>query len=151
MIVVLMHQSIRRAHHDATADRTAPRVALRRAAPPRSRLYDLVAYPAFTQPVIDKGAPVKWRLIDPALFTALTLNLSKNAPRPNAGKLYIDFLLSDEGQELLAANRQIPALPSKIPPVYASIGSTKLVPQAHELETERFDFFQQKMKEFFVR
>lgn len=111
----------------------------------------LVAYPAFTQPIIDKGAPVKWRLIDPALFTALTLNLSKNAPRPNAARLYIDYLLSDEGQETLAANRQIPALPARMPKVYESVATTKLVPQAHELETEKFDFFQQKMKEFFVR
>lgn len=111
----------------------------------------LVAYPAFTQPIIDKGAPVKWRLIDPALFTALTLNLSKNSPRPNAGRLYINFMLSDEGQQILADQRQIPALAAKMPKVYESVATTKLVPQAHELEASRFDFFQTRMKEYFVR
>jgi ABC-type Fe3+ transport system substrate-binding protein len=111
----------------------------------------LVAYPAFTQPVIDKGAPVKWSLIDPALFTGLTLNLSKNAPRPNAGKLFIDYVVSEEGQKILAEKAQVPALPQALPAVYQPITRVKLVPQAHELEAEKADFFKQKMQEYFVR
>jgi len=111
----------------------------------------LVAYPAFTQPVIDKGAPIKWALIDPALFTGLTLNLSKNAPRPNAGKLFIDYVISEEGQKILADKAQVPALASALPAVYQPITKVKLVPQAHELEAQRADFFKQKMQEYFVR
>ncbi|MDA1311199.1 MAG: extracellular solute-binding protein [Proteobacteria bacterium] len=111
----------------------------------------LVAYPAFTQPVIDKGAPIKWALIDPALFTGLTLNLSKNAPHPNAAKLFIDYVVSEEGQGILAANSQVPALPQALPDIYKSISSVKLVPQAHELESEKADYFRAKIQEYLVR
>lgn len=111
----------------------------------------LVAYPAFTQPIIDKGAPIKWALIDPALFTGLTLNLSKNAPHPNAAKLFIDYVLSEEGQKTLAANSQVPALPSALPDIYQPISKVKLVPQAHELESEKGDYFREKMQEYLKR
>ena len=111
----------------------------------------MVAYPSFTQPIIDKGAPIEWALIDPALFTGLTFNLSANAPHPNAAKLYIDFVLSLDGQKIIAENNQIPALPDLLPPVYSRMKEVKLFPQAHELEVERFDYFQEKMREHFVR
>jgi len=111
----------------------------------------LVAYPAFTQPIIDKGAPIKWALIDPALFTGLTIQLSKNAKNPNAAKLFIDYIISDEGQKILADQSQVPALPSALPAAYQPITKVKLVPQAHELEAEKADFFKAKMQEYFVR
>lgn len=111
----------------------------------------LVAYPAYTQPLIDQGAPIEWALVDPALYTGQTLNLSANAPNPNAARLFIDFVMSEEGQRLLAEQKQVPALAAAMPPVYARIGEVELVPQAHELQAERFDFFDEKMKEFFVR
>ena len=111
----------------------------------------LVAYPSFTQPLIERGAPLKWALVDPVIYTALAVNLAKNAKNPNAGKLFINFLTSQEGQKLLVERAQIPAMPSEMPAVYAPVAKAKLVPQAIELEAQRFDFFQAKIKEYFVR
>jgi iron(III) transport system substrate-binding protein len=111
----------------------------------------LVAYPSYTQPLISKGAPIQWGLFDPVLFTGRTLNLSKNSKNVNAGKLYIDFVLSREGQQVVAQMNEIPALAELMPDVYKPIGQAKLVPQAHELEMEKFDYFQEKMREYFVR
>jgi iron(III) transport system substrate-binding protein len=34
--------------------------------------------------------------------------LAAHAPHPNAGKLFIDFLLSKEGQEMLIGFRRVP-------------------------------------------
>jgi hypothetical protein len=42
-------------------------------------------------------------------------------------------------------------MPAKMPPVFAPIGKVTLVPQAIELEAQRFDFFQAKIREFLVR
>jgi iron(III) transport system substrate-binding protein len=111
----------------------------------------VVAYPSFTQPLMDRGAPLKWRLFDPVIYTALTINLSRNARSPNAGRLFIDFITSEAGQRLLADRAQIPAMPAMLPPAFAPIAQVTLVPQAIDLEQQRFDFFQQKMREFFVR
>lgn len=111
----------------------------------------LVAYPSFMQPVIDKGAPIEWGVIDSTLFTALSFNLSKFAKHPNAAKLFIEFFTSNEGQQVIADLKQIPALPDMLPPIFERIKGTTLHPQAHELETERFEFFQEKMREYLVR
>jgi ABC-type Fe3+ transport system substrate-binding protein len=37
--------------------------------------------------------------------------LLKSAPHPNAGKLFIEFILSEEGQKVVAAAGYIPARP----------------------------------------
>ena len=57
----------------------------------------------------DQGAPVKWLPISPALVSLVTTSVAKNAPHPNAAKLYMDFLLSDEGQTIFRDNFYVPA------------------------------------------
>src|SRR5512139_207098 len=47
------------------------------------------------------GAPVDWQAIEPVPALVKTLGLAKNAPHPHASMLFIDFLLSKEGQKIL--------------------------------------------------
>lgn len=50
----------------------------------------------------DKGAPIQWIAPDPLVGgDPNKIALLKNAPRPNAAKIFIDFMLSMEGQKLL--------------------------------------------------
>ncbi len=49
-----------------------------------------------------QGAPVDWVAVDPLISRQFALALLKGAPHPNAGKLYIDFMLSKETQQELA-------------------------------------------------
>ena len=50
----------------------------------------------------EKGAPLQWVAPNPlAGGDPNKISLLKNAPRPNAAKLFIDFMLSAEGQKLL--------------------------------------------------
>ena len=49
------------------------------------------------------GAPIDWVAADPIIGLTFGLGLVKDAPHPNAARLFIDFLLSREGQEILAA------------------------------------------------
>ena len=50
-----------------------------------------------------QGAPVDWVAVDPLISRQFALALLKGAPHPNAGKLYLDFLLSKEAQQELAS------------------------------------------------
>ena len=64
-----------------------------------------------------KGAPVNAGLLDPVPSAAGTISVIKDAPHPHAAMLLMDFLLSREGQKILAdaeyfpANPDVPALP----------------------------------------
>jgi ABC-type Fe3+ transport system substrate-binding protein len=58
-------------------------------------------YEHLVQAVKKKGAPVQSVAADPVLSRVHTIALTKNAPHPNAGRLYIDFVLSEEGQKIL--------------------------------------------------
>jgi iron(III) transport system substrate-binding protein len=49
-----------------------------------------------------QGAPVDWVAVDPLISRQFAIALLKGAPHPNAGKLYIDFMLSKETQQELA-------------------------------------------------
>ena len=65
-----------------------------------------------------QGAPVQWLKMPPMIMTPNTVSLVKNAVHPNAAKLLIEFLLSRQGQEIMAANDYMPAdpeVPLKVP------------------------------------
>ncbi len=49
-----------------------------------------------------QGAPIEPVLADPVLSRPWHMMLAKRAPHPNAGRLFIDFSLSHEGQQLVA-------------------------------------------------
>ena len=59
-----------------------------------------------------KGAPVKWLKVEPIPAPFHSIGLVKNAPHPNAAKVLIDFLLSEEGQRTFANVGYLPAMPS---------------------------------------
>jgi iron(III) transport system substrate-binding protein len=59
-----------------------------------------------------KGAPVAWLKVEPIPAPFHSIGLVKNAPHPNAAKLLIDFLLSEEGQRAFADVGYLPAMPS---------------------------------------
>jgi iron(III) transport system substrate-binding protein len=48
-----------------------------------------------------KGSPVEFLALDPVISAAGLVGINKLAPHPNAAKLFIDFVLSKEGQELI--------------------------------------------------
>ena len=58
-----------------------------------------------------RGAPVDWVPTEDAMGALLILGLFKG-PHPNAGKLLIDFLMSDEGQTLFRDADYIPVSPN---------------------------------------
>jgi iron(III) transport system substrate-binding protein len=49
----------------------------------------------------EKGAPIGWTAVGAAPAIMVGIGLSSQAPHPNAAKLYMDFVLSREGQKLM--------------------------------------------------
>ncbi|MCW4115452.1 extracellular solute-binding protein [Aurantimonas sp. MSK8Z-1] len=58
-----------------------------------------------------QGAPIEWLRMEPLVSSASLLGLIKGGPNPNAGKLFIDWLLSEEGQRVLASTSYLPTRP----------------------------------------
>jgi iron(III) transport system substrate-binding protein len=48
-----------------------------------------------------KGAPIDWLGLEPTISRLHPIALARTAPHPNAAKLYIDFILSKEAQEII--------------------------------------------------
>ena len=59
-----------------------------------------------------KGAPVKWIPMEPATGVLSVVSIPKAAPHPNAAKLFEDFLVSKEGQQLYRQAEYLPADPA---------------------------------------
>jgi ABC-type Fe3+ transport system substrate-binding protein len=64
----------------------------------------------------EKGAPVEWLRLDPATVTPGQMGLVKNGQHPNAGLLFVEFLLSKEGQQIFQKANYLPARPD-VPPL----------------------------------
>ena len=69
----------------------------------------VVAYANIIQNLAEKGAPVDWTPLEPAVISVNTVMLGARAAHPNAGKLLVDFTLSKEGQEKLWDFQRIPS------------------------------------------
>ena len=60
------------------------------------------------------GAPVDWIRWSPAVASLSVASVVKDSPHPNAAKLFLDFLISEEGQKIFADADYIPTNP-KVP------------------------------------
>jgi iron(III) transport system substrate-binding protein len=69
----------------------------------------VIAYANIIQYLAEKGAPVDWLPLEPAVISVNTVMLGAKATHPNAAKLFIDFTLSKEGQEKLWDFQRIPS------------------------------------------
>ena len=59
--------------------------------------------------LIEKGAPIKWKPLSPTFGRPNAIGVSNRAPHPHAAMLFVDFMLSKEGQELLKQRNRVPA------------------------------------------
>ena len=62
-----------------------------------------------------KGAPSGWIPLEPSLGVLSVMSLTSRSPHPSAGKLLIDFAVSQEGQKLFRQADYMPADPD-VPP-----------------------------------
>jgi iron(III) transport system substrate-binding protein len=56
-----------------------------------------------------KGAPIRWKALEPTFGRPNAVAVAKRAPRPHAALLFVDFMLSPEGQTLMKERNRVPA------------------------------------------
>ena len=73
-----------------------------------------------------KGAPVEWvRTFDPLVALRGAVAISASAPHPNAARLFVDYYLSKEAQQIVRTWGKVPAHP-EIEPFHKSLQSKDL-------------------------
>ncbi|HKY06999.1 MAG TPA: extracellular solute-binding protein [Candidatus Binatia bacterium] len=95
-----------------------------------------------------QGAPVDWIAMEPALVALHPISIIERAPHPNAAKLFIDFVLSEEGQRLFASRGREPVRPGIRPEGYPS--HLRVVPSRVEL-AEKLADYTRRYEALFVR
>ncbi len=56
-----------------------------------------------------KGAPVQWKALNPTFGRPNAIGVARHAPHPHAAMLFVDFMLSKEGQTLIRDRNRVPA------------------------------------------
>jgi iron(III) transport system substrate-binding protein len=71
--------------------------------------FALTTYSHGAEKMKQRGAPVEWYAIEPAIGRANGIAISKGAPHPHAAALFLDFVLSPEGQAILEKGGYVPS------------------------------------------
>ena len=97
------------------------------------------------------GAPVAWLPLDAAWATLHTIGLTADAPHPNAGRLFLDFITSRAGQEIFREANYIPMhpdVPAKDPAMKAEQGGYKAIvlsPEEVDTNAQRYQKIYQEI------
>jgi iron(III) transport system substrate-binding protein len=97
-----------------------------------------------------KRAPVEWvRTSKPIVLDIQAAALSAQAAHPNAARLYIDFLLSADGQSVIYQDKKIPIRPGVVPESSAlHPGSLDLYPSPSKVTTN-LNYYAAKFEQTF--
>lgn len=89
------------------------------------------------------GAPIEWIAPDPVIGLTFGTAVVKDAPHPNAARLFSDFLLSREGQEITAAaGYYVPRTDVVSPILRETPAKTKIIPLPMALAPRYNEYFQ---------
>ena len=69
----------------------------------------LTAYHSNIIPLMRKGAPIDFVPVQPVVARPQGIGVARNAPHPNAALLFLDYVLSPEGQRLFESMGRAPA------------------------------------------
>jgi iron(III) transport system substrate-binding protein len=97
---------------------------------------------------VDSGAPVDWKLPEPAWGTPWYSHVLSAAPHPNAAQVLADFMVTDEGQTAL--NTGYASVLGKGDGAVADATDITLPDQA-ELTPEKVQAYQQKWEALFLQ
>jgi iron(III) transport system substrate-binding protein len=96
-----------------------------------------------------RGAPIDWTTLGPVLVNLTGHGVAVRAPHPNAAKLFVDFILSQEGQgHVLSIDRWI--IRSDLFSEQAAIKDLKLIPVNPALG-ENMEYYARQSREIFSK
>jgi len=94
-----------------------------------------------------EGAPIEWIAPEPVIGLTFGTAVVKDAPHPNAARLFNDFLLSREGQDIIAAAGYfVPRTDVASPILKETPAKTKIVPLPMSLAPRYNEYFQSYRK-----
>jgi len=103
----------------------------------------VVAFANGVERLKKEGAPIEWIGADPIIGLTFGLALVKDAPHPNCAKLFIDYLLSKEGQEIIAdAGYYVPRRDIAAPIMKQVPPKMKVIPLPMSLAVRYNEYFQ---------
>ena len=71
--------------------------------------FALTVYNFTAEQLKQRGAPLEWFVLPPAIARANGVAVARRAQHPHAALLYYDFMISDEGQDILLKRDFVPA------------------------------------------
>jgi iron(III) transport system substrate-binding protein len=96
------------------------------------------------------GAPIDWvRFKGPTITAINAISIPEKAPHPNAARLFVDFALSKDGQNLSRGLRRIPARPDVLPDPPSLIQGLQLYPARPEGMIENYNDTVARFNEIF--
>ena len=112
--------------------------------------YDLQIVAYWYRPHLMKkqGAPVDWIAMEPAIVALHPISVVNRAPHPSAAKLFIDFVLAEEGQKIFVQRGRESARVGMKPEGYP--GHLKLAPSRVQL-AEKLEEYNRRYEALFVR
>jgi iron(III) transport system substrate-binding protein len=98
------------------------------------------------------GAPIDWvRFKGPTITAINAIAIPEKAPHPNAARLFVDFALSKEGQNLSRSLRRVPGRPDVLPDPPSLIQGLQLYPARPEGMIENYNDTVARFNEIFNR
>jgi len=96
------------------------------------------------------GAPVDWVAVNPVQTMVFPIFTTKTAPHPNAAKLFVDYILSKEGQIFQRSLNRIPTRRDVPPDPPRLIQGMTFYPDKME-EVNRYDEYSRMFNKIFVK
>jgi iron(III) transport system substrate-binding protein len=112
--------------------------------------YDLQIVAYWYRPYLMKkqGAPVDWVAMEPSIVATHPISVVDRAPHPNAARLFIDYVLSEEGQKIFIQRGRESARTGLKPEGYPS--HLKLAPSRMQL-AEKLAEYTRRYESLFVK
>ena len=96
-----------------------------------------------------RGAPIDWvRLSDPLYGELVPIGIMAESPHPNAASLFVDYVLSKEGQEVFRNLGKLPARSDVAPKYDIDREKIKMIPPEEEART---GFYAKLFDDLFVK
>ncbi|HVO96395.1 MAG TPA: extracellular solute-binding protein [Terriglobales bacterium] len=96
-----------------------------------------------------RGAPIDWiRPLDPLYGELVPIGIMAGAPHPSAARVFVDYLLSKEGQELFRNLGKLPARSDVMPKYNIDRDKIRMIPPEEEART---GFYAKLFDDLFVK
>lgn len=105
-------------------------------------------YPTSVEEFKKVGAPIDWVPLDPHFVYSITIAMTAKNSHPAAGKLFIDFVLSEEGQLIMKSLSRIPARKDVLPSPPNLIQGRKLL-VVNPASSEDYNRFNNEYHKYF--